>query len=79
MVKTRISGSQAVVLLFLSRMFALLTVSGGRDGQVGGGLAVLAALCSFLFQLPLFLPACRLPRRHPGQRECPPPSSRIFW
>ncbi len=67
MVKTRISGSQAVVLLFLSRMFALLTVSGGRDGQVGGGLAVLAALCSFLFQLALFLPGWLLARRHPGQ------------
>lgn len=68
MIQTRISGAQAAALLFLSRMFALLIApSGGRSGQVGGGLAVLAALCSFLFQLALFFPGWLLMKRHPGQ------------
>lgn len=68
MVKTRISGAQAASLLFLSRMFSLLIApSGGREGRVGGGLAALAALCSFLFQLALFFPGWLLMKRHPGQ------------
>ena len=68
MIQTRISGAQAAALLFLSRMFALLIApSGGQAGQVGGGLAALAALGSFLFQLALFFPGWILMKRHPGQ------------
>ena len=69
MIQTRISGAQAAALLFLSRMFALLITpaGGGQAGQASGGLAALAALASFLFQLALFIPGWLLMKRNPGQ------------
>ena len=68
--KSWISSSQALTLLFLCRIFTLLTVSPASPDagkSLGGGMAVLAPLASLGFQLLLFLPGWLLMRRHPGQ------------
>lgn len=70
MIKTRISGAQALTLLFLCRIFSLLAsapMSSYSNTRIGGGMAVAAAGCSFGVQLLVFWPGWLLMRRHPGQ------------
>lgn len=82
MIKTKISGAQAVTLLFLCRMFSLLAaapLSSFSRERIGGGMASLAALCSLGFQLLVFLPGWMLMKRHPGQNFAEALANELGW
>jgi len=68
MTQSKISGGQVVLLLYLSRMFTLLAAAPlSERGEIGGGMAAVAALASFGFQLLLFYPGGKLMEQHGGQ------------